>query len=224
MNIKLLMIVIAVAAVTGCSDKGEQGAEPGKTGLLEKTSEMSSAVGSAIEERAAATGESVGAAMDKAGQAASEAVEAVGEAGSELAASAQELAGGAQDQVAALAEQGQEQGSAAAAEAATTAAAGGAARLEPASQELDSAQLETGKAVYTGKCMACHAAGVAGAPKLGDLADWEPRVAQGLDTLSQHAINGFQGARGYMPAKGGFAALSDDEVRAAVLYMVSQLQ
>ena len=117
----------------------------------------------------------------------------------------------AEGQLAALAQQAQEQGSATAADAATAAAA----------LELDSAQVEAGKAVYTGKCMACHAAGVAGAPRLGD---WEPRVAQGLNTLSQHAINGFQGTRGYMPAKGGFAALSDDEVEAAVVYMVSQAQ
>ena len=70
--------------------------------------------------------------------------------------------------------------------------------------------------------MACHGAGVAGAPKLGDKADWGPRIAQGNDTLYQHAIQGFQGKKGVMPPKGGNTALPDDQVKAAVDYMVSQ--
>jgi cytochrome c5 len=77
-----------------------------------------------------------------------------------------------------------------------------------------------GKSVYDGLCMACHAAGVAGAPKLGDKAAWEPRIAQGNDLLYQHAIAGFTGKTGMMPPKGGNAALSDDDVKAAVDYMV----
>lgn len=79
-----------------------------------------------------------------------------------------------------------------------------------------------GKATYDSACMACHAAGVAGAPKVGDKANWGPRVAQGKDTLYTHAIKGFQGKAGFMPAKGGNASLSDDAVKAAVDYMVSQ--
>ena len=65
-------------------------------------------------------------------------------------------------------------------------------------------------------CMACHAAGVAGAPKLGDKAAWAPRIAQGLPTLVNSAIKG----KGAMPPKGGSAA-PDTEVRAAVEYMVN---
>lgn len=56
------------------------------------------------------------------------------------------------------------------------------------------------------------------APKFGDKAAWAPRIAQGLDTLYQHAINGFQGKSGVMPPKGGSSA-SDDEVKAAVRYI-----
>ena len=64
--------------------------------------------------------------------------------------------------------------------------------------------------------MACHGAGVAGAPKFGDKAAWAPRVKQGIDTLVQNAIKG----KGAMPPKGGSSA-SDADVRAAVQYMVN---
>jgi cytochrome c5 len=79
-----------------------------------------------------------------------------------------------------------------------------------------------GKATYTQACAACHAAGVAGSPKLGDKAAWKARIAQGKDTLYEHAIKGFKGKAGFMPAKGGRADLSDDAVKAAVDYMVSE--
>jgi len=89
---------------------------------------------------------------------------------------------------------------------------------------IDPEQIAMGKTIYGKPCMACHAAGVAGAPKLSDAAVWKPRIAQGMDTLYGHAINGFKGGMGYMPPKGGFATLDDDEVKAAVAYMVSASQ
>lgn len=73
-----------------------------------------------------------------------------------------------------------------------------------------------GKGTYSASCAACHASGAAGSPKLGDKAAWKARIAQGNSTLVDHAINGFKG----MPAKGGNASLSDDDVKAAVTYMV----
>lgn len=73
----------------------------------------------------------------------------------------------------------------------------------------------TGQMVYDGICMTCHAAGLSGSPKLGDPAAWAPRLAQGLDTLTQHAVNGFNA----MPAKGGDPGLTDDEIKRAVAYM-----
>jgi cytochrome c5 len=79
-----------------------------------------------------------------------------------------------------------------------------------------------GEAAYNSICMACHAAGVAGAPKTGDKAAWAPRIAQGMDTLYTHAIKGFQGKAGMMPAKGGNAAMPDADVKAAVDFMVSK--
>lgn len=82
------------------------------------------------------------------------------------------------------------------------------------------AAARSGKQVYDTTCFACHAIGAAGAPKFGDKAAWAPRIAQGMGTMVTHAINGFQGATGVMPPKGTCANCSDDEMKAAVEYMV----
>ena len=79
-----------------------------------------------------------------------------------------------------------------------------------------------GKGTYDKACVACHGAGVAGAPKIGNKPAWAPRIAQGNDTLYSHAIKGYQGKKGFMPAKGGNASLADAEVKAAVDHMVGQ--
>ena len=73
----------------------------------------------------------------------------------------------------------------------------------------------SGKEVYNASCVACHATGVANAPKLDDKAAWEPRVATGLDALINTALNG----KGAMPARGGNPAITDAEIKATVLYM-----
>lgn len=80
---------------------------------------------------------------------------------------------------------------------------------------------EVGKKVFGQVCSMCHASGAAGSPKPGDKADWGPRIAQGSDVLYKHALEGFTGAKGMMPARGGNATLKDDEVKAAVDYMVA---
>jgi len=73
------------------------------------------------------------------------------------------------------------------------------------------------KALYKAVCSACHATGVAGAPKFGDTAEWKPRLsARGIDTLHQHALNGYKG----MPAKGGHPELPDDLVKNTVNFML----
>lgn len=95
--------------------------------------------------------------------------------------------------------------------AAPAAAAGGA----PASGPVD---LAKGKQVYSTVCMACHATGAAGAPKLTDKAAWETRAAQGVDTLVNHAIKGIRG----MPAKGGNPSLNDGDINNSVHYMLSE--
>jgi len=80
-----------------------------------------------------------------------------------------------------------------------------------------------GKAIYDKVCFACHATGVAGAPKFGDKEAWKPRIAKGKATLYDHALHGFMG-KGMMPPKGGKADLSDGNVKAAVDYMVENTQ
>lgn len=94
-------------------------------------------------------------------------------------------------------------------------AAAPAAAAEKAAAASDPAR---GKSVYEASCSACHGAGVAGAPKLGDKAAWAPRIKSGNDALYGSAIKG----KGAMPAKGGNAGLSDADVKAAVAYMVER--
>ena len=79
-----------------------------------------------------------------------------------------------------------------------------------------------GKSIYGKTCAMCHAAGVAGAPKPGDKEAWAPRIAQGNDTMYKHALEGFTGDHGMMPARGGNPKLTDEEVKAAVDFMVGQ--
>jgi cytochrome c5 len=75
--------------------------------------------------------------------------------------------------------------------------------------------------VFEGTCKACHGPGIAGAPKAGDAAAWAPRIAKGKATLYEHALKGFTGTAGVMPAKGGRTDLSDDLIKQAVDHIVS---
>lgn len=72
--------------------------------------------------------------------------------------------------------------------------------------------------IYDGVCAACHASGAAGAPKVGDKAAWAPRIAQGVNTLVDHAINGFKG----MPARGTDPTLTDDDIKKTIEFMTSK--
>ena len=85
------------------------------------------------------------------------------------------------------------------------------------------AKKTAGESIYDTSCAVCHSNGVGGAPMTGEAMDWSGRIAAGNDALYANAINGFQGNKGVMPPKGGFMNLSDDEVKAAVDYMVGQL-
>jgi len=79
----------------------------------------------------------------------------------------------------------------------------------------------SGEQVYSTTCIACHAAGIAGAPKFGDKGAWAPRLGQGLAVLHKHALEGFQGKSGVMPPKGGRVDLADQSIANAVDYMVN---
>lgn len=99
-------------------------------------------------------------------------------------------------------------------------AAAPAAAAAPAPAPTPVAASANGEALYKQACMACHAAGVAGAPKLADKAAWAPRMAAGLDGLTASVIKG----KGAMPPKGGAAAASDAEIKAAVAYMLDSVK
>ena len=99
-----------------------------------------------------------------------------------------------------------------------------AARLQPvghvefASAGGGGAGARSGEQVFKSVCTACHTAGVAGAPKVGDKAAWAPRIKQGLNGLLASATKG----KGSMPPKGGDVSLSDDELSRAIVYMANQ--
>jgi cytochrome c5 len=92
----------------------------------------------------------------------------------------------------------------------------------PAAAPAATTQTQTaavdGQAIYKASCQACHAAGVAGAPKLGDKAAWAPRIAKGNDAMYTSVLKGLNA----MPPKGACMSCSEDELRAAVNYMAEQ--
>ena len=95
-------------------------------------------------------------------------------------------------------------------------------QVAEAVQAAPVATVMSGPQVYNEACLMCHGSGIGGAPTLVDKESWVPRIAQGNDTLYQHAIEGFTGQSGYMPPKGARMDLSDDEVKGAVDYMVNE--
>jgi cytochrome c5 len=98
-----------------------------------------------------------------------------------------------------------------------------AGESEPVTEEMAAAETagpKSGEEVYNGNCAACHGTGAAGAPKIGDAAAWTPRIAKGMDTLLANAISGLNA----MPPKGLCMACSDEELSAAIEYMVGKSQ
>ena len=95
--------------------------------------------------------------------------------------------------------------------------------VEPAVEPEPVATAMSGPQVYNTACLACHGPGIGGAPIFGDSAAWAPRIAKGIESLNEHALNGFTDV-GYMPPKGGRVDLSDPEILDAVAYMVDEVQ
>jgi cytochrome c5 len=94
-----------------------------------------------------------------------------------------------------------------------------------AEAEIASEPADPGKQVYSSLCFSCHGTGLPGIPQLGDKSAWADRIAKGKDVLYGNAINGYTGTSGIpMPPKGGNSALSDDDVKAAVDYMVASAE
>jgi cytochrome c5 len=92
------------------------------------------------------------------------------------------------------------------------------------STEIAMAVPKDGPALYEAVCKTCHMTGLAGAPKTGDKALWGPRIKQGKAMLYEHALKGFAGKVGVMPAKGGRTDLDDELIKSGVDYLVSQAQ
>jgi len=86
------------------------------------------------------------------------------------------------------------------------------------SKSVSETKILTGKEVYNTVCMSCHTSGAAGAPVIGNNSQWSDRLAKGKDALYASAINGI----GIMPAKGGVSSLSDNEIKSAVDYILSE--
>ncbi len=80
-----------------------------------------------------------------------------------------------------------------------------------------------GAIIYNALCGACHNSGAGGAPTM-QAAQWDARIAQGVETLVTHAIDGYQGSAGLMPARGGNPSLTDEQVEASVRWMLDNLK
>lgn len=241
MKHKIVLSMSLVAMIMVACSKSEEETAKTEESMSDKTasvvSEMKEA-GKQVVDSAAEKGQEIGAAVsEKTKSAAEQASEFVKKGSSEVVEAVEDAKQGLDEKVGDIKQKASDlmsdatsreaEGTAMVEDAtadklaeagAATAALGSAA--QPKQLAVD---LELGKSVYTGKCAVCHGSGAAGAPKLDD-ASWTERKAQGMEVMVEHAIKGFQGAKGYMPAKGGFSALSDDEVKAAVGYMVSQTQ
>ncbi len=111
-------------------------------------------------------------------------------------------------------------------------AVSGKASLPPAPKAVETgggvasgeaaARFASGAATYGQRCAGCHESRTGGAPRPGDQADWAPRLASGLAMLTRRSIEGFDGKRGTMPARGGSMDLGDEEVANAVFYMAER--
>lgn len=85
-------------------------------------------------------------------------------------------------------------------------------------------EMSRGKDIYMNTCHVCHNTGLSGAPKITDAENWHTRLNQGIKQIYVHAIEGYQGLNGFMPAKGGNMQLSDEEVKAAVEFMLKDIK
>ena len=81
-----------------------------------------------------------------------------------------------------------------------------------------------GEKIYGQYCSLCHKSGMGGAPVVGEVSDWQGRAAAGMVALKKRAIDGYTGRYGFMPPKGGFTHLTDQEIEAVVEYMMDSSQ
>jgi cytochrome c5 len=97
-------------------------------------------------------------------------------------------------------------------------------QTESASKVLAEQKIAEAKTIYDTNCASCHDTGMMEAPKPGDTEEWNKRMAQGFDVVINKSIEGFEGKKGTMPAKGGNENLSESEITKAVSYMSGRLK
>ena len=140
------------------------------------------------------------------------------EAATAVASDVKDAAASAVDTVASAAQEAASKVEEAADKAASEVKEAAPAEAKPVEKADASSAKVDGKAVFEANCKMCHGGTIPGAPVVGKNDDWAPRIKQGKETLHKHALEGFN----TMPAKGGNTSLSDDEVKAAVDYMVNE--
>ena len=192
MNKMLLIAVFSALLVAGCSDKDDAVSGKIEPSMLEKAKESTREAMSDIKGAAIE-------AKDSASRMASEAKDSASRMASEAKTAVTAKMGDVSDMASDTTE-----------------------AVADMTDGADEAEMDdggvVGQQVYQRSCQSCHAMGVAGAPKLSDKAAWAPRIATGMDALLASSING----KGIMPPRGACASCSDDDLRAAVQYMVSQ--
>jgi len=214
----LLVMGLFALLLGGCGKEeapeekaGTDAAQEAPAAIAEQAESAAESLGEVATEAEEAVSEEAQAAMDEAQTLAEEADAAVEEGVAEAEA--------AVEQGVAEAQSAAEEVAAEAEEAATAVADEASAAVEELSPAAG-ADTARGKEVYDSTCFVCHGTGAAGAPVLGNKAAWEPRIAQGMEVLVSNSINGIRG----MPPKGGSMNLSDEDMAAAVAYMVEQVK
>jgi cytochrome c5 len=192
-----------VDGLTASAIKGK-GSMPPKGGAQVSDAEIRAAVVHLLSES--------GVDVDAAATAAAEPAAATGAAAGGLVEDVQQMAGNAVDAVEGVAD------AAGAMVSSMMPSSDAGSAPAPAAEAAAPVDLAKGESVYKMACFACHATGAAGAPLLGNKAQWAPRIEQGMEVLNRNSING----KGAMPPKGGRLDLSDADVQAAVAYMVEQ--
>ena len=218
MNKIIFVLLSCSALLTACDDANNNTSE-GEASLLDKANSLTS--------DSDETTKAVDSLMESAKESASGAMDAAKEAASDAMASGKDLKDTAVESASAAYESAKESVGETVDNTINTSKEISSAAVAKTSDVIASVcgdDMKQGESIYKKSCNACHGTGVAGSPKLGDTAAWETRIAKGNAILSQHAIEGFKGETGYMPAKGGSMNLSDDDVSLAVEYMVSQSQ
>ena len=215
MKYTTLALLCCGALLSACDNSNDTTSEA-EPGLMDKANSLASESASLAKDVAEKAADGVDSAMESTKQATSKVVDSAKQGATDAMAAGKDLTQAAAEGASEAASE-----AVVAVKEVSTAAAAKTGEVIASVTGGDNAR---GEAVYKKHCVACHGSGVAGSPKLSDKAAWSARIAQGDAVMTKHAIEGFKGATGYMPPKGGFMSLSDDDIAATVKYMVSQVK